>query len=197
MVKVEKHDWKGYKAMKKLTAFVILLMMLFSVSYAEEVSLPTMSGYDPVITNKFCENQADVYGYWTDTPENRALLAILLTQDLMRQDYLAYNSSFPYANMSCVLYHSGKRKDQSICVVYYCADALMAITYNAEMQTAFYSIDRTISDWDQFTNYVTKQNDGWFSGVYSVFETDAFSSAISKWNRYLETHPYLIVIPEV
>ena len=183
--------------MKKVAPFTILLVMLFTVSCAEEVTLPTKGGYDPVITNKFCEIQTDVYDYWTNTPENRAMLAILLAQDLMRQDYLAYNSTFPYANMSCVLYHSGKRKDQSICVVYYCADVWMSITYNAEMKTAFYSIDRTIPDWDQFINYVNKLNDGWFSGVYYVFETEAFSNAISKWNRYLEAHPYLVVLPEV
>ena len=183
--------------MKRGIAFALLLVILFSAFGAEAVSLPKQGGYDPVITNTFCENQADVYGYWTDTAENRALLAILLAQDLMRQNYLAYNSSLPYYDMTCVLYHSGKRKDQSICVVYYCFDVWMSITYNAEMKTAFFSIDHTVPEWDQFTNYVNNLNDGWFSGVYYVYETEAFSSAMSKWNRFKEAHPYLTVIPEV
>ena len=182
---------------KKSLGLLLLLVMIFSVMSAEAVSLPTKGGFDPVITNTFCEGQSDVYSYWTETPENRALLAILLAQDLMRQDYLAYNSSFPYDFMSCILYHSGKRKDQSICVVYYCFDVWMSITYNASMKTAFYSIDRTLPDWDKFTDYVSRLNDGWYSGAYYVYETAAYSTAIRKWNQYLDAHPYLIVLPEV
>ena len=182
---------------KKSIGFLLILVLCFTSLTTGASSLPTKGGFDPAITNTFCDGQADVYSYWTGTPENRALLAILLTQDLMRQDYLAYNSTFPYNNMSCVLYHSGKRKDQSICVVYYCFDAWLTITYNASMQTAFYSIDRTMPDWDDFTNYVSKVNDGWYSGAYYVFETDAFATSIQKWNQYLDSHPYLVVLPEV
>jgi len=45
-------------------------------------------------------------------------------------------------------------------------------------------------------DYINKNSKLFCDNSY-VYETGAFSSAMSKWNRFKEAHPYLTVIPEV
>ena len=191
--------------MKKKSFYLLVIVLLFIFTTAD-ASTPDKGAFTPNITNAFGEGHGELYSWWTNTEENRALLTILLREDLIRQDYTAFNYVFPVSNLSVLLYHDGRKKDDSICAVYY-GDAMISITYNAYTRTAFYNID-----WDtgqintsQIVSYTNKLNDGWYNSEQRMYIIDsngfedsspAFSSAIQKWNEYLDKHPYLVFVPE-
>ena len=183
--------------MKKLVCCLLVLVFVVSCS-AAALGEWAYGAFYPSITKAFSGGRGDEYSYWTNDNTQLALLAILLCEDMKREDYSAYNACFPIDYLSGVLYHTGKRPDNTIKVVYACTDAYLAIEYNMDYDTAFYTVDRQIPDYDAFESYVKRANGGDYSGVwYNYYPFDfydpvpAFSTAAQTWSNYLDHHPEL------
>ena len=179
--------------MKKLLCCLLVLSVLL-------VSVPAAvcaESYNPSITKTFSRGQSDEYRYWTMDSTQLALLAILLAEDMMREDYTAYNSCFPISSVSCVLYHSGKRKDNKIKVMYVCADAYLSVVYNIDKGKDSYTIDRQMPDIASFPSYVSKNGGSYDSSWYNYYNFDlydptpAYLMASEVWSNYHDHHPEL------
>lgn len=185
--------------MKKLICFVLVLSAVLSLCAGALAYDRSGSFYAP-ITALFCSGQRDKYAFWTQNAEQAGLLSVLIAQDMMRENYTDYNYCFPIDSQACITYNSGNHSDRDIHVIYMCFDAYLIAHYDADSGTVRYWIDKQMPDSDYFVkHYVSTVNNGYHKYVYwnmdtgSTFldPTAAFSSACSRWSRYLEQHPEL------
>ena len=184
--------------MKKTICAILAAVIVLSVNTA---ALGESTGtFSTPITAAFCSGQADRYAFWTGTEEQRALLAILVAEDMCRQDYSAYNACFPVTDLSCVLYNPGAHTDNRIQVYYMCADAYLLVDYYPDTNTASFRIDRQMPDDVYFTEYyIQSRNNGFHQAVQLNYTypadfpegTAAFFRAMKQWLRYYEQHPEL------
>ena len=190
---------QGGFAVKKLICFALVLSAVLFLCAGALAYDRSGSFYAP-ITASFCSGESDRYAFWTKNAEQAGLLTVLIAQDLMRQNYTDYNYCFPIDTQSCVTYNSGSHSDRDIHVIYMCFDAYLVAYYDADTGMVRYWIDKQNPDVDYFVrNYVSTTNNGYHRNIFwnmdtsMVFPepTSAFSSAFSKWNRYLEQHPEL------
>ena len=188
--------------MKKAICVILILSVILSVCSAGLASSDDRSGtfYAP-ITAAFCSGQSDKYSYWTQNADQAALLAILIAQDMARENYTDYNYCFPIDYLSCVTFNPGKHADRDIHVIYMCFDAYLIAHYDSDSGNVSYWIDKQIPETDIFIkHYVSSVNNGYHQSIYWNMDysmtfpegTAAFSGAMRKWNSYLEQHPELI-----
>jgi len=186
--------------MKKLICFALALAMILVSGASALAGYERTGTFRTPITAAFSSGQQDKYAFWTGNEEQRALLAILIAEDMIRQDYTDYNACFPVRDLSCVLFNTGAHSDNDIQIYYMCFDAYLLVDFDPEANTASFRIDRQNPDADYFTNsYIAEKNNGHHSTVRLNYTypadfpegTSAFSRAMSRWLSYAEQHPEL------
>ena len=185
--------------MKKIIAvFLVLAVLLAAFPAASADDFLPYGGYYPSIVKAFSRGQADEYSFWTRDNTQTALLAILLVQDMMREDYSAYNRCFPTSSLSCVMYNTGRRDSNTIKAMYVCSDGYLSLEYDLDIDTVMYYIDDRNPSIEAFPAYVTGNYGQYFdSCIYNYYNFDlydptpAYSMAAQAWSNYHDHHPEL------
>ena len=183
---------------KKKTFILLLALTLITALFP--TALADYTGvYSTDITTSFCRGESDRYSYWTRSDEQASLLAILLTQDLMREDYLAYNTLQPVDSLACIIYAAGENRISNCITLLYFADgACMKIYYYPTNDQASYSTENytDLSDIVQYARTLAAADN---EKVRFTFDpssdfgdsTAAFGKAYGIWQSYYEQHPEL------
>ena len=183
--------------MKKL--LVILMVLVLALSSVTAVLADYSGFFTTGITSSFCQGKTNRYAYWTKNKERRALLAIVLTQDLLRQDYLTYNALQPMPSLAGIIYSGNSKSGGVITVIYVGDNCCLEISYFPDNDQASYqpvsgSYDyqtmpayaRSLADKDNMDIQFTYHTNSAFGD-----STDACSKAYNLWNSYLSEHPEL------